>query len=141
MGFRQRPKENRSKELDRLIERINTEDIATISSLLEKNGKELLLYCLENPDKLRIRGVEGYTIADTIASYGPTDVVKLLLERAKTDDKIKKLVAETHELEGGVQIETFALAIATIRSRDEDDTPYMALANEIKLLSRIADQN
>lgn len=67
------------------------------------------------------------------------DVVKLLLDEAKRNDKVKKVLAETHELEGGVQVEAFALAIATIRDSKEDDSPYLGLAEEIKLLSRIAD--
>lgn len=139
MPSKQKPKGTKTKEFDRLIEQINTEDITAVTLLLSRKGKELLLHCLECPDKLKIKNEEGYTIGDTIASYAPTDVVKLLLESAKTNDIIKKIIAETHELDGGIEVETFALAIATIRDKKEDDSPYLGLAKEITLLSRITD--
>ena len=126
-------------KFDRFIERLTTEDIKVVSLLLSRKGKELLSHCLENPNKLKIKSADGFTVADTIVSYAPTDVVKLLLDSAKTNDTIKKLIAKTHELEGGIEIETFALAIATLRERNEDDTRYTELAKEIKLLSRITD--
>jgi|GEM_PF-6972907 hypothetical protein len=137
MATRQKPKEPKSKEFDKLIERITTEDIQTVSLLLERKGRNLLLHCIENPTKLKIKSEDGYTIADTLASYAPAEVVKLLLDTAKTNYEIKKIIAETHELEGGIEVETFALAIATLRDRKEDASPYMELAKEIKLLSRI----
>ena len=134
---KQRSKGTKSKEFDQLIERLNTEDMTIVSLLLSRRGNDLLLHCLEYPSKLKIKSEERYTIGDTIASYAPTDVVKLLLDSAKTNIEVKKIIAETHELDGGIEVETFALAIATIRERNGDDEPYMELAKEIKLLSRI----
>jgi hypothetical protein len=139
MPSKQKPRESKSKEFDQLIERINTADITTVSLLLSRKGKDLLSHCIETPNKLTTKGQDGYTLADTIASYAPTDVVKLLLDTAKTNDAVRKIIAKTHELDGGIEVETFALAIATIRDRKEDDAPYMELAKEIKLLSRIVD--
>ncbi len=135
MPTRNRPKArgNESQVSDELIARINTESIQNVILILERNGKELLLYCTSNPEKLKIKSTEGFTIADTIASYAPTNVVKLLLDTAKTNDPVKKIIAETHELEGGIEVETFALAIATLRNRHEDTMPYTQLAKEIRV--------
>lgn len=128
-----------AKEFDQIIEKITTEDIKIVSLLLSRKGKELLSHCLENPNKLKIKDKSRFTLADTIASYAPTDVVKVLLDSAKTNDTIKKVIAETHELDGGIEVETFALAIATLRERKEDTAHYEELAKEIKLLSRVVD--
>ncbi len=47
---------------------------------------------------------------------------------AKQNDIIKKIITESHKLDDGIEVETFALALATLRDRKEDDTPYLELA-------------
>ncbi len=115
----------KSQEFQRLVDKVNTEDIQAVYHLLEKKGYGLLLYCIENPEKLKTGDGSGWWIADTIASYAPTRVVKLLLDTAKANDEIKNIIYENHDLEGGITVNTFQLAIATLRNREEDIAPYL----------------
>ena len=89
-------------------------------------------HCIENPEVLKTKGMDGFTLADTIASYGPPDVVKQLLDSARKNPEIEKVLAKSHELDGGIETEALTLAIATLRHNGEDDSPYMDMVERLK---------
>lgn len=123
-----------TREMDRLIRHIQKDDWDVVHDLLEQRGEELLRYCFETPDRFRIKDPDGIMLIDTIASYGPPELVKQLLERAKKDEDVKWLIAENHKVDHGIILDTFDLAILTIRDEHEDDAPYKELEKEIRKL-------
>ncbi len=106
----------RVRELDQLMERLSdqTTSVEVVSALLAERGGELLAYCMRDPDRLRTKGPDGFTLGDAIASYAHPEVVRQLLDAAQTSPRVMMIISETHELMGGMSVETSALARATL---------------------------
>ncbi len=82
-------------------------------------------------DHLRIKDSDGWLAMFQIASYSATSAVTRLLQLASVDESYKLLVAEEHELIGGVTMSSFALAVATLKDRGEDIGNYRQMAKEL----------
>ena len=103
--------------MDKLIASLYTADV---SLMLQEKGGELLSYCMEHPDKLNtVVSDRGYTLADMLAWYAPSDVVKQLLSAATSDARIWQTIAETHRLEGGYASRT----LSVLKTRNSDFVP------------------
>jgi len=95
------------------------------------HNREMALPALDRPEVLRIKNSDGWMAIDEIASYATTDVAVALLDRAKQDHAFRKLVSESHPLDGGVEVEAFTLAIVNLKTAKVDHRPYLELAREI----------
>ncbi len=143
MAFKQKPPASAVQlEVRTLVQRIATETGEEKERLLKDffnklQNQAFAIATLEKIDgrldHLNLKDADGWTVSFEIASYAPTPAVKKLLDLALRDRLYFELVSKEHELVGGVMMSSFALAVATLKEREESIDDYRQMAKKLKV--------